>query len=338
MRRQANHLHVACRLSIKGGEKVSKAATSIEHGKTKISADENILTRMLHKPWFLAATFLGPAVFLIFVVIVIPMLYSLYLSFTSFNLLSPSASRFIGLDNYIKLFSEGVFWSSFGRTVLFMMLAVNLEVLLGLLIAHLLSVPKKGEGILRTVLMVPMMLPPILIGFQFKWFFNDQVGMVNNFLFSLTGEVHQIPWLIDVPLGFISILIAELWMGTPFMAIILLAGMLSLPKEPFEAADIDGANQWQKFYYITRPLIMPYVLIAMAIRSLDISRAYDLVKIMTGGGPAQRTELIWTYVTRLGLVDSKFALGSAMSFVTVIVSFAFTIIIYRQLVRAREGM
>lgn len=266
------------------------------------------------------------------------MLYSLYLSFTSFNLLSPDATKWVGLENYIKLFSDSVFWASFGRTILLMLFAINLELAFGLLIAQLLSRQLKGEGLLRTALMVPMMFPPILIGYQFKWVFHDQAGLVNNFLYTITGEVHQIGWLIDVPLGFISILVGEIWMGTPFMAIILLAGFMSLPKEPFEAADIDGASAWQKFYYITRPLLMPYMIIAMAIRSLDIARAYDLVKIMTGGGPANRTELIWTYVTRLGLVDSEFALGSAMSFITVLVSFAFTIFLYSQLIRSRRGM
>lgn len=283
------------------------------------------------------AFFIGPAILFTLLFVVIPMLYSFYLSFTNFNLLSPTQTAWIGLQNYMTLLQSGIFWSSFGRMVLFMTLAVNLETALGLVLAILLSRPVRGQRILRTVLMVPMMFPPILIGFQFKWFYNDQVGMLNNLIRSVTGEPYTKAWLIEQTWGFLSVLSAEIWMGTPFMAIILLAGMLALPKDPFEAADIDGANVWQKFYYITRPLLMPYILVATIIRSLDIGRAYDIVKIMTNGGPAQRTELIWTYVSRLGLVDSKFALGTAMSFVTVIVAFAFTIFIYRNLVKVREG-
>ena len=120
---------------------------------------------------------------------------------------------------------------------------------------------------------------------------------MNNLLFSITGEPHIIAWLVDKPLGFISILIAEIWMGTPFMVIILEAGILSLPTEPFEAAEVDGTSGWAKFRMLTLPMIMPFVYTAMAIRSLDLARAYDVVQIMTGGGPANRTELIWTYVT-----------------------------------------
>lgn len=284
-----------------------------------------------------AAFFIGPAILFTLFVVVIPMIYSFYLSFTNFNLLSPGRTAWVGLANYAELVKSGIFWSSFGRTVLFMALAVNLELVLGLALALLLVRPVRGQRVLQTALMVPMMFPPILIGFQFKWLYNDQVGMVNNLITSLTGAAFNKPWLIDQPWGFLSILSAEIWMGTPFMAIIMIAGLLALPKEPFEAADIDGATAWQKFNYITRPLIMPYVLVATIIRSLDIGRAYDIVKIMTNGGPAQRTELIWTYVSRLGLVDNKFALGAAMSFVTVAVAFAFTIFIYRSLIKAREG-
>ncbi len=285
---------------------------------------------------YLPVLLLIPAVVLILFVVGFPMLYSLFLSFTGFTLLTPK-TNFIGLQNYITLFQDLIFWQSFGRTVLFMFLAVNIEFILGLFIAHLMSRVVRGQGILRTVIMMPMMFAPILVGFQFKWFFNDQVGLVNNILFSLTGKLHIIAWLVDVPLGFITILVAEIWMSVPFMVIILLAGILSLPPELFEAAEVDGASGWQKFRFITLPLLMPFIYIAMAVRSLDIARAYDVVSIMTAGGPAHRTELIWTYVYRLAITSQKFALGCSMSYMTVAVSFAFTFYLFRNLLKAREG-
>jgi multiple sugar transport system permease protein len=180
-----------------------------------------------------------------------------------------------------------------------------------------------------------MMFAPILVGFQFKWFFNAQVGLVNNILYTITGEAHFIPWLIDVPLGFMAILIAEIWMSTPFMVIILEAGILSLPQEPFEAAEVDGASGWQKFRHLTLPMLMPFIYTAMAIRSLDVARAYDIVSIMTGGGPGNRTELIWTYVNRLAFSSKQFGLGSAMSYITVILSFAFTYMFFRNVMKSR---
>jgi multiple sugar transport system permease protein len=132
-----------------------------------------------------------------------------------------------------------------------------------------------------------------------------------------------------------AILIAEIWMSTPFMVIILEAGILSLPQEPFEAADVDGASGWQKFRHLTLPMLMPFIYTAMAIRSLDVARAYDIVSIMTGGGPGNRTELIWTYVNRLAFGGQQFALGTAMSYITVILSFVFTYMFFRNVMKSR---
>ncbi len=276
-----------------------------------------------------------PAILFMLFVIGIPMIYSLYLSFTNFSLTS-TTHRFIGLQNYIELlFHDPLFWTSFGRTVLFMTLAVNIEFLLGLGIAQLMAKAIRGQGALRTLMMIPMMFAPILVGFQFKWFFNAQTGLVNNVLYTITGQAHFIPWLIQRPLGFISLLVAEIWMGTPFMVIILEAGILSLPIEPFEAAEVDGASGWAKFRMLTIPMLMPFIYTAMAIRSLDLARAYDVVQIMTGGGPANRTELIWTYVNRLAFGEHEFALATAMSYITVLVSFLFTYYLFRNLMKSR---
>jgi len=278
---------------------------------------------------------LFPAIVIMLFVIGIPMLYSLYLSFTNYSLTSLT-HKFIGFENYIELlFHDPLFWASFGRTVLFMTLAVNIEFLLGLGIAQLMAKAIRGQGFRRTLMMMPMMFAPILVGFQFKWFFNAQIGLVNNLLYTITGQPHFIPWLIQRPLGFIALLVAEIWMGTPFMVIILEAGILSLPIEPFEAAEVDGASGWAKFRMLTIPMLMPFIYTAMAIRSLDLARAYDVVQIMTGGGPANRTELIWTYVNRLAFGQHEFALATAMSYITVLVSFLFTYYLFRNLIKSR---
>jgi multiple sugar transport system permease protein len=287
----------------------------------------------------LPVVLLLPSLLIILLVIGFPMLYSLYLSFTDFNLVSPGNIEFVGLRNYIDLLTQDpLFWKAFGRTVLFISLAVNIEFLIGLGIAHLMARAIRGQSLARTLMMMPMMFAPILVGFQFKWFFNAQVGLVNNILYTLTGESHFIPWLIDKPMGFITILVAEIWMSTPFMAIILEAGILSLPQEPFEAAEVDGASGWQKFRHLTLPMLTPFIYTAMAIRSLDVARAYDIVSIMTGGGPGNRTELIWTYVNRLAFTGKQFALGSAMSYITVILSLVFTYMFFRNVLKSRwEG-
>ena len=282
-----------------------------------------------------ALALVAPATIIVALVVGVPMGYALGLSLTDYYLLDPTHVHFIGLQNYVSLLGDQVFWTSFRNTIVFTFLAVNLEFLLGLGIAALMARSLHGQSIKRSLIMAPMMFAPVLVGFQFKWFFNQNLGLVNNVLTAITGTLHNTAWLVDAPLGFLSILAAEIWMSTPFMVIILLAGLLSVPQEPVEAAEVDGAGPWQRFRYVIFPMIQPYIYVALAVRSLDISRAYDVVRIMTDGGPAHRTELVWTYVTRIVTDQNDLGLGAAMGMVTVVVASAFTVYLFRQLLKAR---
>ena len=281
-----------------------------------------------------------PSVLVILLVVAFPLIYSLYVSFTPYELLRPNSLNFQlakALRNYQKLLNDDIFWRSLWNTIIFLAVSVNLSYVISLALSQLLARVTVGQSLLRTLLMVPMMFAPILVGMQFRWFFNANVGLVNNFLISL-GLIQvqgQIAWLVDVPLGMITIILASVWMNIPVLTIILLAGTLSLPTETFEAAEVDGASGWQKFRFITFPLLAPFSYIALTIMSLDIARAFDIVRIMTDGGPARRTEMLWTYITRLAIEDTKFGLGSAMSWITVFLSVLFTLYFFRQLVRAR---
>jgi multiple sugar transport system permease protein len=276
-----------------------------------------------------------PSLVVISFIVLFPLLFSLYASMTPYYILKPSSLfTFIGFRNYTNLFSDINFWKSFGRTVLFLGVVVNLELFLGLGLALLVQRIVKGQRIIRTVVMIPMMFAPVLVGFQFKFLFNDNIGLVNNFL-QLFGIMRPIAWLIDKYLALMTIMLAEIWTSTPLIAIILLAGLLSLPNDPFEAARVDGATNFQMFRFITWPLLSPFVYIALTIRSLDIARAFDIVQIMTGGGPARRTELLWTYVYRKGILDARFGMASAMSFIAIIISVFFTYYFFRQLIKSR---
>lgn len=277
-----------------------------------------------------------PSFIFILIVIGFPLIYSLYVSFTPYELLKPKSLNFelsTALNNYQTLLNDPVFWKALLNTVIFLTITVNLEYVLALALSQLLARVSFGQSILRTLLMIPMMFAPVLVGFQFRWFFNENLGLVNNILgvFGLTGHA----WLVEEPYGLFSIILATIWMNLPVMTIILLAGTLSLPFELYEAADVDGASAWQKFRKITLPLLAPFTYIALTLRSLDVSRAFDIVRIMTGGGPGNRTELIWTYVARLSIDSTKFGLGSAMSWITVIMSLGFTVYLFRQLVKSR---
>ncbi len=292
-------------------------------------------SRWIGTRWFPLFLLLPSFVFIV-VVTGFPLVYSLYVSFTPYELLRPATLNFewaSALDNYRQLLNDPVFWKALLNTVVFLTVTVNVEYILALALSQLLARVTSGQSILRTLLMIPMMFAPVLVGFQFRWFYNDTLGLVNNFLgvFGIQGHA----WLVEEPWGMLAIISATIWMNVPVMTIILLAGTLSLPQELFEAADVDGATAWQKFRTVTLPLLAPFTYIALTLRSLDVGRAFDIVRIMTGGGPGNRTELIWTYVARLAIDSTKFGLGSAMAWITVIVSLAFTIYLFRQLVKVR---
>ena len=278
------------------------------------------MRKFLNGPWVL----LMPTLIILTCVVLLPLLLSLWTSFTPFKLTKPDTLyRFVGFRNYERLIGDLDFWIAFGRTVLFLAIALNLELVFGLGIALLINKITYGQRTLRTLMMFPMMFSPILVGFQWKYIFNDNIGLMNNFLREF-GVIQPIPWLVDGILANVSIMAAEIWSSTSVFAILLLAGLLGIPKDPIEAAKVDGCNSWQVFKNITLPFLMPFVFIAMTIRSLDVARAYDIVQMMTGGGPAKRTELLWTLISRTGYVDAKMGMANAMSYISIFLSIAFT--------------
>jgi multiple sugar transport system permease protein len=293
------------------------------------------MTRRRLPEWFVL---LLPAIIVIAAVVLIPLLFSLYSSFTPYKLTRPSTLwKWVGTFNYEKILSDTKFWAAFGRTVLFLTIVLNLELLLGLGIALMMNKVSWGQRTLRTILMFPMMFSPILVGFQFKFIFNDNIGLVNNVLQSM-GFNAALPWLVDGKLAMFSIMFAEIWMSTSVFAILILAGLFAMPRDPLEAAKVDGCTPWQSFRHITLPFLMPFIYIAMTIRSLDVARAYDIVQIMTGGGPARRTELLWTLMSRTGYVDARMGLANAMGYVSILLSIVFTIYFFRKLSAARAEL
>ena len=292
------------------------------------------MRKFLNGPWVL----LMPTLIILTCVVLLPLLLSLWTSFTPFNLTKPDTLyRFVGFRNYERLIGDLDFWIAFGRTVLFLAIALNLELVFGLGIALLINKITYGQRTLRTLMMFPMMFSPILVGFQWKYIFNDNIGLMNNFLREF-GVIQPIPWLVDGILANVSIMAAEIWSSTSVFAILLLAGLLGIPKDPIEAAKVDGCNSWQVFKNITLPFLMPFVFIAMTIRSLDVARAYDIVQMMTGGGPAKRTELLWTLISRTGYVDAKMGMANAMSYISIFLSIAFTFFFFYKLVEARQRL
>lgn len=280
-----------------------------------------------------------PAILVLLFVVALPLIFSFYTSFTGYRLIRPDTLwEWVGLRNYQRIFSDLNFWAAFGRTILFLAIALNLEFVFGLGIALLINRITWGQRTLRTIMMFPMMFSPILVGYQFKFIFNDNIGVLNNALQSLGISNAATPWLVDRYLAMFSIIVAEVWMSTSIFAILLLAGLFAMPREPIEAARVDGCSPWQVFRHITLPFLMPFAFIAMTIRSLDVARAYDIVQVMTGGGPAGRTELLWTLIARVGYDNARMGQANAMAYVSIILSIAFTYYFYTKLVAARRYM
>lgn len=282
---------------------------------------------------------ISPAILIILMVVLLPLIFSFYTSFTSYKLTRPdSLWNWIGTRNYERILGDWDFWVAFGRTVLFLTVALNLEMLLGLGLALMVNRITWGQRTIRTIMMFPMMFSPILVGFQFKYLFNDTIGLVNNGLQAL-GLTHEpIAFLVDRWLAFFSIAVAEIWMSTSIFAILILAGLFAMPKDPVEAARVDGCSNWQVFRHITLPFLMPFIYIAMTIRSLDVARAFDIVDVMTGGGPAGRTELLWTLIARTAYDDARMGRANAMAYVSVLLSIFFTWFFFRKLMDARKHL
>ncbi|MEO9229362.1 MAG: sugar ABC transporter permease [Devosia sp.] len=295
--------------------------------------------KLFKSPRAIPYLLLLPAVVVILSVILLPLLVSLWSSLTAYVLTRPaSLFQFVGFRNYQRLLVDSDFWWAFGRTLFFVTVALNLEMVLGLGLALLVNQITWGQRAIRTVMMFPMMFSPILVGFLFKYLLNDSIGFVNSALFSLGLIQQPVPWLVDGTLANLSIIFAELWMSTSVFAILLLAGLMAMPKEPIEAAKVDGCNPVQVFRHITLPFLMPFVYIAMTIRSLDVARAYDMIRIMTNGGPAGRTEMLWTLMSRIGYQNSQMGAANAMGYVSIILSIVFTFYFYRKLTAARAFM
>lgn len=284
-----------------------------------------------HFPYLLIIPILG----FMFALVLFPLVYSLGLSLTSFSPARP-AWAFIGLRNYQRLLADPAFWGAVQNTAVFVVGTVAAEMVLGYILALLLSRQLRGAGVIRTAFLLPVMIAPVLAGFQFRFFFNDQFGMLNNLLL-VTGLLERpIAWLGVGHWPMVSVMAASIWRSTPFVAMILLAGLMALPREPYEAAAVDGASPWQQFRYLTFPLLLPLALLALSIRLLDAPRVFDLVYMLTEGGPANKTEMLLIYIYREAWQSFQLGYAAAASYLMLLLQMALLAAQMRLVWRLRE--
>lgn len=275
---------------------------------------------------------MAPAITVILLVMLVPLGYCSYLSLFEHSLRT-GAEQFIGLKNFIRLGSDQRFLYSALKTVSFVGISLLLEMSLGLCLALMMHSMVRGRGLVRTAVMVPWAIPTVVSGMIWGWMFNDRLGLINRLL-VLTGISSAPPvWLADPTLSWMAVITAEVWKTTPFVALIILAGLQMIPVELYQAAEVDGAGPTDKFRLITLPLIWPVLLLAALFRTIDSLRVFDLIVVMTGGGPAGSTEVLslYTYKTLFSYLD--FGYGSALSMALFIMVMAFSLIYVRAMSR-----
>lgn len=252
--------------------------------------------------------FVAPALVLLAGVTIYPLLSVLYLSLFR-KLPIFGISRFVGLENYLFLAADDRFWNAFRNTLYFTVLTVALEIVLGLAIAVLLDRTFRMKGMIRAVILIPWAVPTVVSARMWEWMYNADFGILNYVLGA------KISWLGNPVWAIHAAVLMDVWKTTPFVVILLTAGLQVIPRELYQAAAIDGAGPWAVFRKITLPLLKPVILVALIFRTLDAFRVFDSIYVLTGGGPANTTETLSIYTYKVLFQTLQFGYGSALSVV-----------------------
>ncbi|WP_037085665.1 carbohydrate ABC transporter permease [Neorhizobium vignae] len=303
------------------------ASVSIETARTETANKRSKPNRLAPNYW----PFVVPALIVIGAVIVFPWVFTLWMSVNSWTL--GQEQTFAGLDNYIRLATDFRFWESLWHTLIFTVLAVVAPLFLGTLAALIFDAQFPLRGFLRGVFVMPMMATPVAIALVWTMMFHPQLGVL-NYLLSLVGIGPQ-EWIYNRYSVIPSLVLVETWQWTPLIMLIVLGGLASLPREPYESAEIDGANAWQKFRYLTLPMIAPFLMIGVIIRAIDAIKSFDIIYAMTQGGPGTASETINIYLYNTAFSYYDIGYGSAMAVVFFVIIVALSLVL--MMVRARTN-
>ncbi|AJC71975.1 MAG: sugar ABC transporter permease [Thermococcus sp.] len=281
----------------------------------------------------LAYGMLSPMLAFVLLFIIIPVLGTFWISLHRDVTFIPGF-KFVGLDNYINVLSKREFWYSLFVTVSFSLVSVGLETVLGLAFALILNERMKGRGILRAIVLIPWAVPTIISARTWELMYNYSYGLFNWILNSIgLGNVN---WLGSPLSAFFAVVFADVWKTTPFMTLLLLAGLQAIPGDTYEAAIIDGANMFQRFRHVTLPLLRPVLIVAVTLRTIDALRVFDVIYVLTGGGPGGATmSLSMLAFNYYNLGD--YGVGSAISIITFLTVLSFTVV-YLKVGRFQEGL
>lgn len=258
---------------------------------------------------------------------IIPLAHLIRLAFSSYDFTEGSTS-FNGLTNFFEMVKDTLFLHSVRNTLVYVTASIVVEFLIGLGLALLVRGVLQFKSLIRTLFLVPMLVAPVAVGLVWKLIYRPDIGIINIFLRSVgLGSYAQV-WLADVRWAMPAIVIVEVWQWTPFVFLFLLAGLEFIPREPYEAASIDGASSWQKFWYITLPLLRPAIFIVLLLRTIDLFKAFDKFYILTSGGPGNATEILSLRVYKVSFQFLELGYGSFLAIITVAIIIIYTLTYY----------
>ena len=272
-----------------------------------------------------------PAVAVIVAVLIYPMAYGAFLSLFNYQMTLSPDRTFTGLANYQKLFNDADFINSAWVTARFTMMTVALEFVIGLGIALLLTLEFPARALFRALVLLPLMVPPLVSGLLWRLMYDHELGVLSYFVRVLGGNPPV--FLGDPDIALLAVSVTEVWRATPFMVLILLAALQAVPHELHEAAQIDGASAVQRFMAVTFPLILPVVLIALLFRTVDVLRTFDLIFLLTSGGPGTTTEVLSMFIYRYGFQSFDMGLTSAASMILFVLTLVICLVYLRLIVR-----
>jgi ABC-type sugar transport system permease subunit len=288
-------------------------ATAAHRGRTRAQADRR-----------LGYLLVAPLVVLLLAVTAYPLLYNLWNSFHFVNLsYGGLPHKWVGLSNYSKMFGSAEWVSALERTAIFTVVTVVFDVVVALGLALMLNRQFRGRGFLRAAVLVPWAVPTVVSAVLWKTMFDPRAGFVDYFLGSIHHSWSNLAWVnANVARSWVVIFIADAWKNVPFVAIILLAGLQVIPNEVYEAARVDGANGWQSFRRMTLPLLKPAIMVALIFRTLQAFLVFDVIYILTGGGPGTSTETLSFVNYQTFIVNTDFGYGGAISLMLVVITLA----------------
>ncbi len=261
----------------------------------------------------LAVWYMTPALVVLVALAIYPILNTFWMSLQRMILKFPNADRWEGFGNYLRLLNDVKFVSAWEHTVIFTFASVFFETVFGLVIALVIARNFRGRGLVRAAILIPWAIPTVVSSKMWEWIFNSSYGILNYLLTSLGLLPTAANWLGTQGLAMAVLIFVDVWKTTPFMALLILAGLTSIPRDVYESAKIDGLSPAQAFWKITLPLLRPVLLVAMLLRCLDAFRVFDVVFIMTQGGPADSTEVLSSYTYKQLFNLTNFGYGSTLA-------------------------